>query len=967
MREHDKLTVVGAAEHNLKDVSVEIPKNRLVVFTGVSGSGKSSLAFDTIFAEGQRRYVESLSSYARQFLGQLDKPKYESISGLSPTISIEQKAASRNPRSTVGTITEIYDYLRVLFARLGRQHCHRCERPVEAQTAEQVTSEIMGLEEGTKFSILAPVVVNRKGEHRDVIEDLKASGFARARINGVPVGLEEDIKLEKHKKHTIEVIVDRLKMKPDLRSRLNESVETGLRHGKGSLTVVVEEGEERVFSEHRACTHCGLSFPELSPQSFSFNSPLGMCKECNGLGNRLEMDPEKVVPDRTKSLRDGAIVPWTGVEGAWMGSILEVLETEVGLDLDKPFGRLSKEHQDLLLYGSGSRRFKVEWKRKHRQGSSNVRIEGVMNTLERRFKTTTSESAKAYYAKFMHETPCRECEGTRIREESRSVFFQGRTLQGLCSLPVDLLTAFFEAVELKGGEALIGRELLREIRNRLRFLRDVGLGYLSLGRVGPTLSGGEAQRIRLASQIGSELTGVLYVLDEPSIGLHQKDNQRLLDALLHLRDLGNTVLVVEHDEDTMRAADHMVDFGPGAGRKGGEVVAQGTPVEVMAEPRSLTGQYLKGALSIAVPATRRERAGRKVLALEGVTHHNLKLDRVEIPLGLFVAVTGVSGAGKSSLVNGVLYPLLAKTLYDASAPVGAYRKLEGLAYVDKVIDIDQSPIGRTPRSNPATYTGVWGPIRDVFSNLRESKVRGYEPGRFSFNVKGGRCETCQGDGVVQVEMHFLADVYVKCEACNGRRFNEATLEVRYKGANVHEVLEMPVSQAREHFEAHRGVVRVLETLERVGLGYIHLGQSSPTLSGGEAQRIKLSRELSKRGTGNTLYILDEPTTGLHFHDIKGLLGVLQELVDQGNSVVVIEHNLDVIKCADWVVDLGPDGGEAGGRIVAQGTPEEVAAVEASHTGRFLRRALAGPVEVASVAEAAIPDAPRGRERRVRAS
>ena len=939
MAERDVLLVRGAAEHNLKQVTVEIPKNSFVVFTGVSGSGKSSLAFDTIFAEGQRRYVESLSSYARQFLGQMDKPKYESIQGLSPTISIEQKAASKNPRSTVGTITEIYDYLRVLYARLGTQHCHDCGRRVSAQSAEQIVDEILTLPTDAKFTILAPVVENRKGEHRDVLDELRAAGFGRARIDGVPVSLDEEIKLEKNKKHTIEVMVDRLKMKEGILSRLTDSVETALRHGKGSLTVTLEDGEERPFSEARACTHCGISFPEMAPQSFSFNSPLGMCKDCNGLGTRLEMDPDRVIPDRALSLNEGAIKPWTGMEGRWMSKVLDALVDQVGLDLDAPFGELPEEHQQLLLHGSGQQRYKVRWKRQHRQGTSNIKLEGIMNTLERRFQNASSESAKAYYAKFMHQTPCQACSGTRLRHESRAVRFQDRRLEDLCELPVTQLTEFFDGLKLEGGREVVGRELLREIRNRLRFLVDVGLGYLNLGRVGPTLSGGEAQRIRLASQIGSELTGVLYVLDEPSIGLHQRDNDRLLRALLHLRDLGNSIIVVEHDEDTIRAADHVLDFGPGAGARGGQIVAEGPPKAILANSKSLTGRYLSGKERIEVPKERRKVAPKHALVVKQPRYHNLELAEARFPLGCLVAVTGVSGAGKSSLVNGILYPALSRELYGALGEVGAHGALEGLGLIDKVIDIDQSPIGRTPRSNPATYAGVWGPIRDVLAGLKESKIRGFGPGRFSFNVKGGRCEACSGDGVVKVEMHFLADVYVRCEVCNGKRFNEATLGVRYKGRSVHEILEMTMDEAADHFEAHRRVVRILRTMQRVGLGYLHLGQPSPTLSGGEAQRIKLSRELSKRSTGKTVYILDEPTTGLHFHDIRALLAVLQELVDQGNTVIVIEHNLDVIKCADWVMDLGPEGGEAGGRLVAEGTPEEVAGVAASYTGGHLRRVL----------------------------
>ncbi len=951
--EPERIIIRGAREHNLKGVDVDIPKKQLVVFTGVSGSGKSSLAFDTLYAEGQRRYVESLSAYARQFLGQMDKPHFETIRGLSPTISIEQKAASNNPRSTVGTITEIYDYLRVLYANIGVQYCHSCGQKVGKQGSQQIVEEILKFGEDARVYLLAPVIVARKGEHKELLQDIQKQGFSRVRIDNTVRRLDEEIVLDKKKKHTIEIVVDRLAAKESARDRLADSVETALKAGGGVIVVApaLEDGtpsvkQQKTLSEHLACTTCGISFPELRPHSFSFNSPLGFCEDCNGLGTRNEMDPDLIVPDPDRSLRDGAVEPWAAAmqrEEGWRFEYITALCESEDIDLDTPFNKLPKTQRDFLLYGSpdGKARVKGRGRRRYR-----TRYEGVVNRLMRRFKETTSEAMRKYYVKYFSTKPCHTCDGGRLRPESRAVRIHDSSIVDVSQMTITDAQRWFQEVPLTGNDLVIATELLKEINGRLGFLVDVGLGYLTLDRLGPSLSGGEAQRIRLASQLGSELTGVIYVLDEPSIGLHHRDNGKLLRTLQRLRDIGNSVIVVEHDQETIEAADYLVDFGPGAGRLGGEVVATGSPKDVEAVARSVTGQYLSGAARIEIPETRRQ-VGPEELVVLGAREHNLKDIDVHLPLGGLVAVTGVSGAGKSTLVTQILIPQLRRSLHASREPVGKHRAIAGLEHLDKIIHIDQRPIGRTPRSNPATYTKVFDAIRNVFAMTPEARAFGYQPGRFSFNVKGGRCDACNGDGVRVVEMHFLADVYVPCEVCGGRRFNEATLRVRYKGKNVADVLEMSVREALEHFGAHPDIVRILQTLDDVGLGYIHLGQASPTLSGGEAQRVKLSRFLARPPTGRTLYVLDEPTTGLHFQDIARLLEVLQRLVDQGNTVLVIEHNLDVIKCADWIVDLGPDGGDAGGEVVATGTPEQVAAAKGSYTGVALRETLGLPAPKAA--------------------
>lgn len=946
--EPDWIEVRGAAEHNLKIESLRVPKRELVVFTGVSGSGKSSLAFDTLYAEGQRRYIESLSSYARQFLGQLERPKVEHLTGLSPTIAIEQKAASSNPRSTVGTITEIYDYLRVLYARVGVQHCHTCGKPVRSQSAEQIVGEILNLEEGSKATLFAPLVVHRKGEFRDLFEELRGRGFVRVRVDGEIHRLEDAPKLDKKYKHSIDLVVDRIKVRRQDRLRITESVELTLREGKGEMVLQAETPSrpdkpvEMAFSQERSC--CGHAFPELSPQSFSFNSPLGMCPDCNGLGSRMEVDPELVIADPDLSIREGAIGPWSAAadrESGWTWRIIDALANEYDIDLDKPWKKLGKRRQKLVLYGSEGKRIKVKWGDEDSGGSHGqwgMKFEGVINSLERRFNQTASESARDYYRKYFTEQPCEACGGRRLRSESLAVRIRELDIAAVTGMTVGDAQAWVAELELSGAQKIIAEGALREIVGRLGFLLNVGLDYLTLDRSGPTLSGGEAQRIRLASQLGSELSGVMYVLDEPSIGLHQRDNQRLIATLQRLRDVGNTVLVVEHDEDTIRASDHVVDFGPGAGHLGGEVVYSGSPTGLEACEGSLTGQYLSGARCIAVPESRRESSGE--IWVRGAAEHNLDGIDVRFPLGVLVAVTGVSGAGKSSLVNGILLPALSRKLHDSSARVGPHLAITGLDALDKVIAIDQRPIGRTPRSNPGTYTKAFDEIRALFAKLPESRARGWKAGRFSFNVKGGRCEACTGDGVVKVEMHFLADVYVPCELCGGRRYNLQTLAVRYKGHTIADVLGASIDECAELFANHRKLSRILRTLQDVGLGYMKIGQTAPTMSGGEAQRVKLSRELGKVQTGRTLYVLDEPTTGLHFEDIARLLGVLQRLVDAGNTVVVIEHNLDVIKCADWVIDLGPEGGAGGGQLVVEGTPEQVAnAGDRSHTAEFLAAVL----------------------------
>ncbi|MFN0062729.1 MAG: excinuclease ABC subunit UvrA [Myxococcaceae bacterium] len=939
MSEPDFISVRGAREHNLRGIALDIPKKKLVVFTGVSGSGKSSLAFDTLYAEGQRRYVESLSAYARQFLGQMEKPKYDTLRGLSPTISIEQKAASSNPRSTVGTVTEVHDYLRVLYASVGIQHCHQCGKKVGKQSAQQIVEEILRAAPGTKIVLLAPLVKNRKGEHREILADAKQRGFVRARIDGKVRSLEDRIELDKKSKHDIELVVDRLVLKADVKSRLTDSVETALREGKGVLHVTDESGDhERVMSELNACPTCGISFPELTPASFSFNNPLGMCQACQGLGTKAEMDPDLIVPDKRKTIRDGAVEPWASgmAKGdGWRADFVDQLSKAFKIDLDTPWNQLSARERDVVLYGSEGKTFTMKW---GEGGRWKTAWEGLVPRLMRSFTTTQSETMRRNYAKYLSDKACPTCKGERLRPESGAVRVHSTTLVELSRKTISEAHNFLSTLPLSKTEATIAQELLKEIRSRLGFLLDVGLSYLTLDRTASTLSGGESQRIRLASQMGSELTGVIYILDEPSIGLHQRDNGKLLATLKRLRDLGNSVLVVEHDEETIDAADWIADFGPGAGELGGAIVTSGTPDEIRRHPDSLTGGYLSGRLSVAVPEKRRA-PGVTRLLVEGAQANNLQDVTVSFPLGLFIAVTGVSGAGKSTLVNEILYPVLARHLYGSREPVGKHRALKGLEHLDKVIDIDQKPIGRTPRSNPATYTKLFDSIREVFSLTPEARAFGYAPGRFSFNVKGGRCDACEGDGVKLVEMHFLADVYVPCDVCGGKRFNEATLRVRYKGKNIADVLEMSVREATTHFAAHHDLVRVLKTLDDVGLGYLRLGQSSPTLSGGEAQRIKLSRELAKVATGRTLYILDEPTTGLHFEDVRRLLLVLERLVAAGNTVLVIEHNLDVIKCADWVIDLGPEGGAGGGRVLAEGTPEQVAASPASHTGRYLKDML----------------------------
>ncbi len=960
--ELDHIHIRGAREHNLRNVDVKIPKKKLVVLTGVSGSGKSSLAFDTLYAEGQRRYVESLSAYARQFLGQMEKPRYDTIRGLSPTISIEQKTTGTNPRSTVGTITEISDYLRVLFARVGTQHCTDCGRPVRGQTAEQIATELATLPAGTRLVMMSPILVNRKGEHRELLAEVRRSGYVRIRVNGEMKIAEEVEALDKRRKHTVEAVIDRLAVKPDARSRLNESVETALRVGEGQLIAWTDETGDRVFSESMACGHCGLSFPELTPQSFSFNSPQGMCVECNGLGTRVEIDPQLVIPDESLSIDEGAIKSWgpnVSEKTGWAHGFRGQLVAQLGIDFDKPLARLTKRQREQLFHGTGDRTYKVKWKGKSGKGQFEQTWEGLFPRLERRFKQATSERAKRWYAQFIGDTECSTCSGTRLRRESAAVRVGGSTIVELSGLTVEEARTWFGKLALEGAAKQIAAEVKKEIKSRLDFLSAVGLGYLSLDRAGPTLSGGEAQRIRLASQVGSELTGVVYILDEPSIGLHQRDNRRLLETLLKMRDIGNTVVVVEHDEETVRAADHVIDFGPGAGVLGGKIVHAGTPKSLERNAKSLTGAYLSGRRAIAVPDERRTATGS--LKIAGATENNLRDVDVEFPLGVLTAVTGVSGAGKSTLVNDILYPSLARALHQATRRIGRHRALHGLDQVDKVIRIDQRPIGRTPRSNPVTYIKVFDEIRKLFATLPESRVHGYKLGRFSFNVKGGRCEACQGDGVRQIEMHFLPDVYVRCEECGGKRFNEATLRVRYKGKSIADVLELTVREAAELFSAHRKIAEPLGLLMDVGLDYIHLGQSSPTLSGGEAQRIKLARELAKRATGRTLYLLDEPTTGLHFDDVRKLLDVLQRLVDAGNSVLVIEHNLDVIKTADWVIDLGPEGGPDGGELIACGTPEAVARVKGSHTGRHLApllRATKNPKALRGAKAAAKPRAKR---------
>jgi excinuclease ABC subunit A len=936
----DKIVVRGAREHNLKNLNLELPRNQLIVFTGLSGSGKSSLAFDTIYAEGQRRYVESLSAYARQFLGQMDKPAVDFIEGLSPAISIDQKTASRNPRSTVGTVTEIWDYLRLLYARVGIPHCPNDGSPVARQTPQQIVDQILELPEGTKFQVLAPVVRGRKGEYEQLLKDLAKDGYSRARIDGEIRDLTEDIRLDRYFQHTIEVVIDRLVRKEGIQRRLSDSLETALRLSDGVALIDVVDGPAMSFSQHFACPECGISFEELQPRNFSFNSPYGACTTCSGLGTRYQVDPDLVVPQPDRSIDEGAIAPWGSRASArYHQRVVEAVARAEGIDTAAPWRTLTGRQQRILLHGAGDRNYKVSYvNRFNRERRYQTTYEGVIPWLDRRFADTDSDAARGGYEQFFREVPCDACGGGRLNPVSLAVTINGKNIHEVSALSLRRTGEFVDSLELTEREQTIAELVVKEIDSRLRFLVDVGLDYLTLSRSAATLAGGEAQRIRLATQIGSGLVGVLYILDEPSIGLHQRDNQRLIETLLRLRDLGNTLIVVEHDEETMRVADHIVDIGPGAGEFGGNIVAEGPLEAIMAEEASITGDYVAGRRKIPIPEIRRIGNGSSVEVV-GAAENNLKDVDVEFPLGRFVVVTGVSGSGKSSLVQEILSKALHHELHGARTLPGRHRRLTGIEHVDKIINIDQSPIGRTPRSNPATYTKVFDRIRELFAATPDARMRGYKPGRFSFNVSGGRCETCKGDGTIRIEMHFLPDVYVPCETCKGARYNRDTLEVKFKGHSIADVLDMSIESALHFFENQPRVARILQTLYDVGLGYIRLGQPAPTLSGGEAQRVKLSSELGKRSTGRTFYILDEPTTGLHFEDIRKLLGVLQRLVDAGNTVVVIEHNLDVIKAADWLIDLGPDGGDEGGRIVATGTPEDVAAVSESYTGKFLREVL----------------------------
>ena len=941
----DKLVVRGAREHNLKDVSIELPRDALIVFTGLSGSGKSSLAFDTIFAEGQRRYVESLSAYARQFLGQMDKPDVDFIEGLSPAVSIDQKSTNRNPRSTVGTITEVYDYFRLLFARAGRPHCPKCSKAVSRQSPQQIVDQILTMPATTKFQVLAPVIRERKGEFVDLFADLVTQGYSRARVDGETIQLTEPPKLKKQEKHTIEVVIDRLTAKAESKSRLTDSIETALKLGNGLvlLDFVDAKGPEKehTYSEHLACHDCNLSFEELEPRSFSFNSPFGACAECSGIGTKLEVDEDLIIPDDSISINEGAIAPWAGGQSSeYFLRLLEALSEELHFSLDNPWKKLSAKAKDAIINGF---EYEVHVKFKNRYGrvrNYSTGFEGVVPFIHRRHSETDSDYSRDKYEAYMRETPCPACKGARLKPEVLAVTLGGKSIAEVCALSIDDCATFLKQVTLNKREAQIAERVMKEVHARLGFLLDVGLDYLSLDRPAATLSGGEAQRIRLATQIGSGLVGVLYVLDEPSIGLHQRDNRRLIDTLTRLRDLGNTLIVVEHDEETIRTADWVVDIGPGAGEHGGKVVVSGSYEELIASEESITGAYLSGRRSIEIPDSRRPVDPKRQLVIKGAKENNLKDIEVSIPLGLFVSVTGVSGSGKSTLVNDILYTTLANKLNGARLVPGRHRTVTGIDQLDKVVHVDQSPIGRTPRSNPATYTGVFDKVRALFAETTEAKVRGYQQGRFSFNVKGGRCENCSGDGTITIEMNFLPDVYVPCEVCHGARYNRETLEVHYKGKTIAQVLDMPIEIAHEFFESVPTIARYLKTLCDVGLGYVRLGQSAPTLSGGEAQRVKLATELQRRSTGRTIYVLDEPTTGLHFEDVNKLLGVLKRLVESGNTVIVIEHNLDVIKSSDWVIDMGPEGGFRGGTVVAEGTPEEVAKVKASYTGQYLAEILA---------------------------
>jgi excinuclease ABC subunit A len=937
------IVIKGAREHNLKNIDVTIPRNSLTVITGLSGSGKSSLAFDTLYSEGQRRYVESLSAYARQFLGLMEKPDVDSIEGLSPAISIEQKTTGHNPRSTVGTITEIHDYLRLLFARIGDPTCYKCGRPISRQSVQEITDKVMALDEGAKFQILSPVISGRKGEYKDLFEKLQKDGFVRVRVDGSIYTLDETIPLDKNKKHSVEVVVDRLVNGPTVKGRLVDSLETALKLSSNGTVIVDLTGKEQIiFSELLACPHCGISYDELSPRMFSFNNPFGACETCSGLGYLLEIDPDLVVPDPSLSLMNGAIVPWNGAAtmGSWNQQMMLSVCRHFSIPIDKPYKSLSDKQKHILLHGSGDERVLMKWQNRTGEGHGQFKkhFEGVIPNLLRRYRDSTSEEIRRWIEAYMTQRTCPACKGRRLKPQSLAIFIAGMNIADLSHMSIDGLKRFFSELTLEKRQQQIAKQILKEIDARLSFLVNVGLSYLSLERASATLSGGEAQRIRLATQIGSRLTGVIYILDEPSIGLHPRDNGKLLDTLVSLRDLGNTVVVIEHDKETMLAADYVLDIGPGAGIHGGYLVAAGTPREIMANPASVTGLYLAGKKSIPLPARRRPGLGR-TLDVVGATGNNLKSIDVSFPLNMLVCVTGVSGSGKSTLVNQTLYPTLARKLNNARLQSLPCKQIRGLPLLDKVIAIDQSPIGRTPRSNPATYTKTFDHIRTLFTMLPESKIRGYNPGRFSFNVKGGRCETCEGDGLIRIEMHFLPDVYVECESCHGKRYNRETLEITFKGKSIADVLDMTVDEALMFFDKIPSIKTKLAVLSRVGLGYIHLGQQATTLSGGEAQRIKLAAELARRGTGQTMYILDEPTTGLHFEDIQMLMNVIGELVDKGNTVIVIEHNLDVVKCADWIIDLGPEGGDAGGRVVATGTPEQVAKNPDSETGKYLKDCL----------------------------
>jgi excinuclease ABC subunit A len=934
----DKIIIRGARQHNLKNIDVELPRNKLVVVTGLSGSGKSTLAFDTLYAEGQRRYVESLSTYARQFLERMEKPDVDLIEGLSPAIAIEQKTASHNPRSTVGTVTEIYDYLRLLFARIGTSHCYKCGQPITSQTLDQIVDRVMSLREGTRIIILAPLISGQKGTHEKLFKRLKKEGFARVRVDGETMEIEEVIKLDKNKKHFIDVVVDRLVVKEKIKNRLADSLELAMSQSDGLVTVDVLGMEPVLFSEKSACITCGISYPEFTPASFSFNSPQGACPKCDGLGSTTEFDPDLIIPNHELSLREGAVALWANRNTVHFVEFLDALTGHYGVDIYTPYKDLPDHFKNVLLYGSGNDRIRFYFERNNRRFTYQKLFEGIIPKLERRYLETESYQSREEIKHYMNFRPCPECFGAKLNRASRSVKVGGHTISETTQLSVVKAHAFFKNLKLTGKKEIIAKRILKEINDRLGFLENVGLSYLTLDRSASTLSGGENQRIRLATQIGSKLTGVLYVLDEPSIGLHHRDNQRLFSTLIQMRDLGNTVLVVEHDEETIRASDHVIDMGPGAGVKGGYVVYSGTPTALLKEKKSLTGQYLSGRKYIEIPSIRRS-GNKKRLIIQGASENNLKNIDVEFPLGCFICITGVSGSGKSTLVLETLYHALAQRLYNARIPAGAHSGVLGLEHIDKVININQSPIGRTPRSNPGTYTGVFTYIRELFSKTHEARMRGYKPGRFSFNVKGGRCEACRGDGIIKIEMHFLPDVYVACDVCLGKRYNRETLEIRYKGKNIADILNMTVNQSFSFFEKISNIRLKLQTLVDVGLGYINIGQPATTLSGGEAQRVKLSRELSKRSTGRTVYILDEPTTGLHMDDIRKLLNVLSRLVEAGNTVIVIEHNMDVIKTADHIIDLGPEGGDDGGYIVGLGTPEEISDINDSYTGQFLTKVL----------------------------